>query len=63
MSNKILRLVEVVERSVCLLAIKVQFAFVALMQKRLQKQITATLNVRVKSGPRFPWKAKRKAGT
>lgn len=36
------------------MVVKVQFAFIALLQKRLQKQTTATLTVRVKSGPHVP---------
>lgn len=44
---------EVIERAMCLLAIKVPFPFIALMQKRLHKQITATLNVRVQSSPQI----------
>lgn len=41
----------------CLLIINVQLVFIALMQKRLQKQITVTLNVRIKSGPHVPIKS------
>lgn len=33
----------------CLLVLKVHFAFIALMQKRPQKQVTVTLNARVKA--------------